>query len=387
MNKQASLQTWKKSIAPLLLAIVVLGLCIWFIPSKIFPVSWDFRNNLWGPAYQLLHRMSPYDIKVLFEISNAIWMPMLIGLLAPIGFLPLQWASNIWLLINLASLSLIVSILARQVQKNLIWTPLIIIALAIFPASISHFILGQVSLFICLVLLLLVIYRKRLNPIVIGLLLCLSLTKPQLLVLFLPAFLIIYFREQGMKKFLKVILYSFLWVFASCVPLFILFPHWIPDFLTNLSANNTWFYPSLYSFLISGSGSRQVAIGLSGLFLCIGLGISVLLLNRLQGNQSLLWILALTPIFSPIIWSWDFVLLFPFMTFMVFEKKSITSSWVLYGGYAICAIVYFAQRVTINSGDQSSVWVPLFLNIVLLISYLRRDPNHASNYFPTGKSM
>ncbi len=237
------------------LAALVLALLLWFIPSQIFPISWDFRNNLWGPAYLLVHQMSPYHIQDLFEISNAIWMPMLIGLLAPIGFLPLQWASNAWLIINLAALSLMVSILARPARKAMIAIPLVIVSLAVFPSSVTHFVLGQVSLVIGLFLVLLIKFRHQLNPVVIGLLLTLSFTKPQLILLFLPAYLIIFFREQGLAKSVRVWIFTVVWVVLLCLPLFILYPGWIPDFLTNLSGNNVWLYPSVFSFLISSPAS------------------------------------------------------------------------------------------------------------------------------------
>jgi len=372
MKDKTILISWNKRVSPLVLAALVLGLLVWFIPSQIFPISWDFRNNLWGPAYLLVHQMSPYHIQDLFEISNAIWMPMMVGLFAPIGFLPLQWASNGWLILNLAALSLLVIILARPAQKTMIGIPLVIVALAIFPATITHFVLGQVSLVIGLILLLLINYRSTLPPVVIGLLITLSFTKPQLVVLFLPAYLIIYTREQGLAKLFRVLICIAIWMVLLCLPLFILYPGWIADFLTNLSGNNVWLYPSVFSYLISSPEMSGMAFAISGVLLAIGIGIAAYLSARLKGSRALLWVMAITPIFSPVVWSWDFVLLYPLLIWMVFETKERISSMVLYTGYGVCTIIFYLMRINRLNNDQYTIWVPLFLLVIMLTSnYLR----------------
>src|SRR5712692_2292721 len=84
--------------AVLLLAFAV-GI-VAFIKTPLFG-SWDFRNNLWGPAYLLVHGQSPYHISTLFENSNALWFPMAIGLFFPFGWLTQSEASNLWLLGNI----------------------------------------------------------------------------------------------------------------------------------------------------------------------------------------------------------------------------------------------------------------------------------------------
>jgi hypothetical protein len=364
----------KRTVYLFIIAFLTVVLLIWFIPNKIFPISWDFRNNLWGPAYLLVHQRSPYNIITIFKSSNAIWMPVLIGLLFPIGYLPLQWASNLWLLLNLIALCLIVIISARNLSQSVIWILLTIISLAIFPPTMTLLALGQVSLIICLVLFILAKYRNILNPIVIGFLLACSLAKPQLIVLFLPAFLIIYFREQR-KKFWRAIMYTILGIILFCLPLFLFFPNWIPDFLHNLSVNPIWLYPSLYSFLISRLGSFEISLILAGIWLIIGISISVFLTYKWDGLESLVWSLALTPLFSPVIWSWDFVLFYPLIIFMIFQKKTKASSLALYCGYGICTITFIVMKINGLVGEQMTFWVPSFLITLLYLSRTLQTKN------------
>jgi hypothetical protein len=358
----------KKIGAPSIVIALIIVFLIWFVPSKIIPISWDFRNNLWGPAYLLVHHRSPYNILIIFQSANAVWMPVIIGLLFLIGYLPLQWASNFWILLNLISLCLMVILIARCSHKSIIWILLTIFSLTIFPVTITHFVLGQVSLIICFVLFILAKYRNQLKPVVIGLLLAIAFTKPQLVVLFLPAYLVINYRDKRAKQLLWIISYTIIWIVLFCLSLFIFFPNWIPDFLYNLSINNRWFYPTLYSFLISKSVNIELAIALAITYLVIGISIAVVLTFKLDKFEALLWCLALTPLFCPVVWSWDFVLLYPLIIFLVFETKSIIGSWVIYCGFGICTIALIFMQIFGFKDNQLTFWVPPFLIVNLLLS-------------------
>lgn len=373
MNNNTIKIQWKQVITLLILFLIILTILMWFLSTRIFPVSWDFRNNLWGPSYLLLQQRSPYNIHVIFDGSNAIWLPVIIGLFFPIGFLPSQWASNLWLILNLLSMFLMVILLARSFQKSGVWIPLIIFSLALFPSSMTHLVLGQVSFIICLVLVLLSKIHNQHKPALIGLLLAISYTKPQLIILFLPAYFFIYFHEHGIKKLLKVILYNILWVLLLCLPLFFLYPNWIPDFFYNISINNTWFYPTLYSYLLSNFGSFGIAIMLAGIYLFLGICIAIYCSIKLDSFEALLWSLAITPIFSPVIWSWDFVLIYPLIVFMVFDKKPLLSSWVIYGSYFICTIGFIVMKVNGLVDDQMTFWVPPLLVTALVISRILKN--------------
>lgn len=374
MDDKPTQITWKK-VLPLLIFVFVAGIIlVWFVPSKIIPISWDFRNNLWGPSNLLIQHRSPYNIHAIFDASNAIWMPVVIGLFFPIGYLPLQWASNLWFLLNFLSLCLLVILMLKDIKRSIIWVPLTIFALVLFPSTVSHLVLGQISLMICLALFILIKYQNRLKPLIIGLLLAFSFTKPQLVLLFLPAFLFVYFRSKTVKQFIAVILSSIMWIILLCAPLFIFYPNWIPDFFHNFAINNAWFYPSIYSFLLAGSVSSGIALILAGIYLLIGVGLSIYLTFKLDESESLLWCLAITPIFSPIIWSWDFVLIFPLIIYLAIAKKSKSSSWILFSGLGACFLAFTLMKLFKLVNEQLTFWVPLAMVLTLLISRIFQNP-------------
>lgn len=367
MTRKFPQVAWKMTLSTLIMAAGLLVLLTIFISSRIFPVGGDFRNNLWGPAYLLVHHMSPYGIKNLFDSVNAVWMPVIIGLFFPIGYLPLQTAFNLFSLLNLLALFGIAFLLTRTAAKPLTRWLAAIFALVIFPATVSQFVMGQVSMLICLDFLLLIVYFDRLKPVVIGALLAFSYTKPQLALLFLPAFLVIYCRIFGFGNLIRVIGSTIAWIFLFCLPLFLFYPGWIPDFLANLIGNSQWQYPTLYAILLNSSVSRTAVMALSGLFLLLGICLAVFLTLRRNQTEALLWSLALTPLFSPIVWSWDFVLLLPMFVYLMGEPKSYRNGWLLYGGYAVCILLFIMLRSGINN-DHLSFWVPPMLNAVMAAS-------------------
>jgi hypothetical protein len=341
----------------------------WFVPSTIIPVSWDFRNGLWGPPHLLAHRQSPYNIHATFSASNSFWMPVIIGLFLPIGLLPMQWASNIWLLLNMAALFLVTAVAAGPHRKSALWVCLAALALAIFPSSMEVFRQGQVSLVLLAALVVLAASRGKLGSVVTGALLAISLTKPQLAALFLPAYFVVLLREQGLRKVLQIGLWMLIWIGLLCLPLFLLFPNWLPDLRHNLAINNPWFYPSLYSYLINSTGLHGLAVPLAAIYWLIGLGLAVFLAMRLDGFEALLWTLAITPLFSPVIWSWDFVLMYPLLVHLALKCESGIAARVIYWGYGVCTVVFILMRFRSVVLDQYTAWVPILLIAVALLSW------------------
>ncbi|HWQ04740.1 MAG TPA: glycosyltransferase 87 family protein [Longilinea sp.] len=363
--------TRKMVFSILILAAALLVLLVEFIPTHMLPVGGDFRNNLWGPANLLVHHMSPYGIKFLFASVNAVWMPVIIGLFFPIGYIPLQPASNLFSLLNLSVLFGMAFLLTRTAVKPLMRWLAAIFILVIFPATVSQFVMGQVSLLICLGYLLLIVYFDRLKPVLIGALLAFSLTKPQLAFLFLPAYLVLYYREFGFRKLMWVIGATIAWILVFCLPLFLFYPGWIPDFLANLMENSRWQYPTLYALMLNSTAFRANAVPLGGLYLLLGICLAVFLTMRRNRTEALLWSLAMTPLFSPIVWSWDFVLLLPLFVYLMGELKTKRNAWLLYGGYAVCILLFVWLRSGVNS-DHLSFWVPPLMITVMAASIALR---------------
>jgi hypothetical protein len=101
----------------------------------------------------------------------------------------------------------------------------------------------------------------------------------------------------------------------------------------------------------------------------------VFLILKQDTFESLLWSISITPLFCPVIWSWDFVLLFPLIIFLVFETKSKIGSWVIYCGFAICTIAIILMEIYGYKDDQLTLWVPPFLIVNLLLSQTLRRTN------------
>jgi hypothetical protein len=358
----------KPGIRIIIFSTLFLLLCSLFIIFFKFQPGWDFRNNLWAPSYLLLHQHSPYDINALFADSNSIWMPMIIGVFFPIGYLPLQQAYNLWIMINIYALLFLVYISNFDLKFSTLSFLVLLIYFVFFPSTMSVLVLGQISLLTCSILLLVIKFDHKLHPLIIGLLLALSLSKPQLAIFFIPAYMVSVYKESGFKKTIISFSYMMAGVVLTCTPVFILYPNWIPDFLINIRNNPSWLQPTLYTLIFRDLG--QVGRILGTLFFLSGFCICLFLTMRLPKKIALLWSLALTTIFSPYIWSWDFVLLLPLFSFYFCSKMSLTRKVLLIAGYIICILVFISMKVQGNIMDAQNWWIPIFLIGVLLLGFV-----------------
>jgi len=361
-------------LLPFLLMGIIL-LSFWLFKSSLLPILSDFENNLWRPAYLLLHGMSPYNTQVQFEGLKPIWFPVIIGLFFPLGALPVQAASNIWFLFLLITLFSIIVISARKAGAPTVFVAIMAIGLGIFPSTATHFRLGQVSLLVSLLLLILSAHYQKMKPGLTGFLLAISLVKPQLIVLFFPVFITVLFRDGGGKKVIKVLSLTLFWFLISTIPLFILSPGWIRDFVQNLLDNPGWAYPTFYTIFRTILPSDTLPTIIAVILLFIGIGITIAISYRLEKNEALLWSMALTPVFSPVVWSWDFVLFYPLLLFLVFNRKNLRTSITVLIGYFICLVAYITMVQLGYADDRYGFWVPIFLNLVMLIGYkFRKNP-------------
>ncbi len=361
-----------KRITLAALVLVLLALLLWFVSSSKFPISADFRGNLWEPAWSLVHHSNPYDIQTRYEDLHPLWFPMIIGLFFPLGYLPLQAASNLWLALSAITLFGIAALIARDFRRSVWWIAAAVFALALFPPTVAHFKFGQVSLLVCLLMLLLATFRLKMKPILIGLLLSLCFTKPQIIVLFLPAFLISVFKERGAKDLLRVIAFTALWTAVLCIPLFIASPQWFSTFLGNLAGNPMWKYPSVYYQLYMALADKKLAVALAGVYLLMGVAVVVFLSVKRGGFEILLWSMALTSLFTPVLFSNDFVLIYPLLLYLVFKGRSRRSLWTILFGYGICMLLLIVLKNTGFDDDRFAVWVPLYMNGLLAAASLIR---------------
>lgn len=352
----------------IIFSVLILALLILFTIRFTYPPGWDFRNNLWAPTHLLVNHQSPYRVTVLYQEVTAIWLPMALGVFWPMGYLPLQQASNLWWVINLVALGAIVW-LSSGVRRPPRWLLILGLLLAfLFPATIAHFSLGQITILICLVFVLISIIGNGIHPLVFGFLLAFSLTKPQLALLVLPGFFIAYTKDFGIFHSIRLFLYSLLAGAITLVPLFLFYPQWLPDLIHNLRNNPAWAHPS--SLFILRSIFADFGVVLWWLLLVLISILNLWLWLHLSKGEAIVWSLALTTLVTPYIWSWDFVLLLP-LIINYLQKKRGNSRLFLLICYVLCWSVIAYMKFAGHNAEELYWWVPWYFmgGILILIGF------------------
>ena len=343
--------------------------CIFIIQFSYSP-GWDFRNNLWGPAHLAIHGKSPYNISLLFDGSNAIWLPMAISVFLPVGLLPLQIASNLWWLLNGMGLIIIVWLSSGHKRPPKLLFSITLLLSFLFPPTISHFDLGQITILICMLLIVVSVYDNKLHPFITASIFALSISKPQLMIFVIPGYLSSYFKENGSSRTLILFLFFICAICALSVPLFILYPGWFGDFVGNLNSNPVWAHPSSLFLLRYSYG--ETGFLLWAILFVIGQIINIVFWIRLPRNEAMTRGLVLTLLFSPYIWSWDFILLLPLMIQKLFQSSTRKSTVIIMIGYFTCWGIIAYMKVSGYSSDYLFWWIPWYLLSFLFLSHIKR---------------
>jgi hypothetical protein len=355
-------------------ALVILGGALLLL-LKLRYAAGDFANNLWGPAYYLVHGWSPYRAQEMLQANQPVWFPPAIGLFFPLGWLDLQLAANLWFLANLA---LVVLLLYGYREGSSL--PLAAALLTIlFPPLLMHLWLGQYTLLAVALFFLstrLVTGRRFLLA---GLLIAPILAKPQLAVLALPGLWIAALRTGGRRGALLFPAAVAGGALLLTVPLWIAYPNWLPDMISAQQANPSWLQPTLYTVLgMLGGPAGLVAAGLVAFGV---LALNLWLWGKYPPEEVLPWSLALTTLATPYLWSWDMVLFLPLVIRSVQRYKGWAArfSWVV--GYLGCWIALVVIRLLTDGSDHRHFWVPWFFFLLVLVGYLlerrtslRREP-------------
>lgn len=336
-----------KLVSLLIVLGAAIALLIWLDKNPI--TGWDFRHNLWAPASLLVKGQSPYDVKALYDTGSAIWMPMAIGALFPLGWLNLSHAGNIWFLFNLLALVIVIWLSTSDKKVPPLFVAIVALAVALFPSTITHLRLGQVTLIICLFYLLAVRLLDKSQILLACLLIAFSLAKPQLSILVLPGILISYQREKGTKAAFAFFALIVLCSAVLTIPLFIGFPSWITDFIASIRQNPGWLHPSLFSLLPFWLG--DVGYIIWGLIAIAVFAISIWLWLSKKREDAIYWSLALTPLVTPYVWSWDFVMVLPLLIRSIFAYTRWWKLGLLFLAYCMCWILnlYISFRTDVSN--------------------------------------
>jgi len=350
-----------------LIAVAFLLAVSWFIFNNSV-LLWDFRNNLWGPTHLLVHGQSPYQLAALFENGKAVWFPMIIGAFFPLGWLDLNVASNIWLIINI---SLLIAPVMLYAKKNALSTKRLaggLLAIFLFPPTVSNLAFGQFTIIATIVWLAVILYEKTLPLSIIVFLILVALSKPQLCVLTLPVYLITYASRKRSRGIVSILFLFVAWSIVLMIPLFLGYASWIPDFFDALVHNPAWLQPSLFALLPLQFGSvGYVLWGMIALFL---FSLNVYIWFRYPHSEAIFWSVALTPLVTPYVWSYDFVMVLPLFIKTLFTLKTKIALWHLLGGYLLVWGMYVRIATGVDVSNHHYWWVPGLFVATIGISLL-----------------
>jgi len=342
----------KRALSLLMLSLP--GLLIALIFAPLVGVRKDFYNEIWGPVFLLLHGQNPYDTSPLKADLAPLWLPMAKGLFFPFGWLQPDTAASIWFFLNIIAL-LLVTWLALKDETSPWLSGLAGLFVYFFPPVIHHFVLGQFSIFAMLSLLLAVrlAQAKQDWPAAFGL--ALALTKPQLALFAAIGLGAFYFRQNRWRGLLLFYSKTLFVAFLLSLPLFLAFPAWPFTWLANLRANpSTWAQPSI--FLIASGAWKTWAILFA---LSLGLLLCVRIWRKQAPAAAMEWTLAITTLFAPYIWSWDFVLLLP-LWLSTFARSGTRNKIMLFIVYLLAWGGMFSAQRYGDGNNQFFWWVPLW---------------------------
>lgn len=350
-----------KTLVMIFLLAILLG--VFVVRSTAF-TCWDFRNNLWGPAYLLTHRQSPYRVDLLFDLGNAVWMPMAIGLFFPLGFLPFQQAGNLWFVFNLAWFLLILWICSGSRRPSMFLFAISILLSFLFPPLVTHLWSGQISILITFIFLVIATWNDEMPTFLLAALMALGLSKPQLAILVFPGFLVYMIMHEGVQKTVQFLAYLTASILILTVPLFLAYPNWFPDFILAFQQNPSWAHPSSLYFLRNAAPEIGTTIWIALALMIFAL--NIWLWTILPSRSAIYWSLALTPLITPYIWTWDFILILPLFFFSLFQAKKKMSLSILLGGYLICWGLIMNMKLHGEVNETFFWWVPWLLIGVIL---------------------
>jgi hypothetical protein len=347
-----------------ILALGLIAVFIAFLFQRLILPRMDFYNELWAPAYLLVHGQSPYDTASLNPVLPAVWFPMAIGFFFPLGWLSENAALQAWFIFNILEICVIV-FLAQGNEQTLYNTAALALLCFFSPFVLNHFNLGQFSITVLLCLMLSAYLPGKYRDWPSAFFLALALSKPQLGIMAVFGLAVFQFYKNGFKGMFRFGMQTLFMALLMSLPLFIAYPAWIPDWLKSMGENYTWLHPSLFSVL------RQ-SLGLWGSIMWAGitfiaLGVSHFLWRKFSPPAAMLWTLALTTLVTPYVWSWDFVLLLP-IWMHTFVKANWKSKMFLLISYALAWYGMALVQMQEGSQNQSFWWVPLWFIGTLAVS-------------------
>ena len=348
-----------------ILAFALMGILFAKLFWNLVQPRMDFYNELWAPVYLLVHGQSPYDTTSLNTILPAAWFPMAIGFFFPLGWFPEETANYGWFVFCVVELGMIIYI-AQGEKRSLYNTGILTFLSIFFPATLYHFFIGQISITVALCLVLAVHLAQKDRHWLSAFFVALAVSKPHLALLTVLGLSFYYFQKDKWKGMFSFWGRAAIFALAMCIPLFVAYPNWIPDALHAMTQNPIWSYPSLFVLFERYFEKWGYLLWIFTSIITIGINHS--LWKKLSPVNAAYWSLALAPLVSPYVGSWDFVILLP-LTIFTF----VSVDWKRKVALIIFYVIAWYQMAQIQALEVSHNhyfwWVPLwFLGVSALLT-------------------
>jgi hypothetical protein len=339
-----------KTTAYFLISILSFIVIVLILPD--FRDLGDFYNGYWGPAKLLLTHRSPYDIKQLFPEKSSLWMPQFISVGLFLGLLEKEVAGKIWVFLNFISLVYILFSLFDH-KPNPIRLGFLLIGLILFPPLSTNFLFGQCSL-ICITFLLMAV---KVDSVYSPLALLIGLGKPQMGILFLIGISLLIW-QKGKPFLLNYLTRLVGWMILLISPFYIFYPDWLSGLINNYQGNANWDMPTLLNLLNKHLGTPGVILW-AGMVL-FGIALTINFWVKFKPQMAAVLTLAMTPIISPYLWSWDFVLLFPLIIHFSINGSKLRSTLMILA-LSIVNIIFWNMRMSGPVSDFINWPIPIIL--------------------------
>lgn len=337
-----------------------------FILTQSF-TTWDFRNNLWGPAHLLLSGRDPYRVGALFEWwTNAVWMPPAIGQFWWMGALPEAIASNIWFVGSIAGYLAGAFLVLRRAGVTLVWQAVLLLCALVFMPFFTHLTLGQYSIAAMVLMLVAFYLRGYKQPMAAGVLCALALAKPQLLVLPLIGYAYSCLRRGALRDLALFSCALALTFAVLTLPLWLGFPGWVDGWLDALSILPEWQHPTLYATFGNLWGAAGVAIAMV-------VAVTALILNlerwRRDPSSAIVWSMGLNLVFVPYVWSWDAVLVVPLFLHVTACSRRPFTRIIMVVLFAWLWLFDVQLRLVSDRNDGHFWWIPSAMLCIIVLGW------------------
>jgi hypothetical protein len=290
---------------------------------------------------------------------------MVIGFFFPLGWLPEKLALQVWYIFNVVEISLIVYFAQGQ-NRKLYNTAALALICFFFPLVFNHINLGQFSITVVLCWVLASSFLEKDRYWVSAFCIALALSKPHLGFLAMLGLSWQNYQRSGLRAMFSLWARIVVMCLVMCIPLFVAYPNWIPDAVASMGKNPPWAYPSLYILFERYFGVWGYVLW--GFTTLVVIGSNFWLWKKLPTKNAIYWSLALSPLATPYVGSWDFVVLFPLLilTYVNVDWKRKIFLWLAY-----CIAWYGMARVQMlaESHNHFFWWVPLwFVGAMALVT-------------------